>query len=283
MGYAHAQDTSRTWLNNFKEQASMEDAAYYRLHWLEDSVCRVNDFYLNDSLEMSGAYLTPQMEVKSGPFFFYYLDGSLSAKCFYKNNYLVGPFKSFYPEGHISVEGEYGDEYTMEERLEINRLSKNEVDSLNVKEGVWTYYHFNGRVSAKKEYDQGYLFSEIYWEDDGSETPSGKEVDRMPDFPGGDAALMQFLGKNITYPEEDLENNVSGTVKCAFLVDRTGNVKNARIVESVSPTIDAESLRVINLMPKWKPGLQENRCVEVEYNLPMKFSLNSGLPKKRKR
>jgi len=276
-----AQDTTRTWLNSLKESTTKGAASYYRLSWEEDSVWKINDYYLNGSLETSGAFLSMDTQKKTGPFFLYYRDGSLSTKCTYKDNYLIGSFKTLYPEGHTSVKGTYAEGLTIGERREINRSGENDMDSLSVKQGIWTYYHHNGRVSAKKDYDLGILFSEIYWEEDGTDTPPQTIVDRMPDFPGGSDAMMSFLGKNISYPKEDLDKKNSGTVVCAYTIDRQGHVKDIRIIESVSPGLDAEAIRVINLMPRWIPGKQENRTVEIEYELPIKFSLKTGSPGKK--
>jgi TonB family protein len=277
-----AQDTSLTWMNYAKETVSKDDARLYRLVWQADSLWRVNDYYLNDTLEMMGSFESPELEVKTGEFIFYYRDGTISHKCFYKDNYMVGPFEARYPEGHISVKGNYAVDLSREERLTINARDDKSEDSLSVKEGVWIYYHFNGRVSAKKDYDQGILFSETYWEDDGSNTPQGTQVDKMPEFPGGSDAMMRFLGENIMYPEEEKNKGISGKVICGFTIDRLGNIQNAHIVESVSPGFDSEVLRVVNIMPQWEPGKQENRNVEMEYELPVGFSFKGGRPKKKK-
>ncbi|MDP4189158.1 MAG: energy transducer TonB, partial [Bacteroidota bacterium] len=98
-------------------------------------------------------------------------------------------------------------------------------------------------------------------------------VEKMPEFPGGINALMKFLADNIKYPAQDIKEGKEGTVVIRFVVDKTGNVKNPEVLRSVNPEIDQEALRVVNLMPNWKPGLQKGIAVPVYFVLPVRFAL----------
>lgn len=98
-------------------------------------------------------------------------------------------------------------------------------------------------------------------------------VEHMPDFPGGQAALMQYLAKNIKYPTIAQENGTQGRVIVQFVVNRDGSIVDARVVRSVDPYLDKEALRVINSMPKWKPGMQRGKPVRVKYTVPVMFRL----------
>ena len=98
-------------------------------------------------------------------------------------------------------------------------------------------------------------------------------VEHMPEFPGGDEAMAKFLQKNIVYPESVMKANIQGKVYLSFVVDEKGNVRDAKILRGVHELLDAEALRVINLMPRWKPGTQGGRPVRVQFNLPIDFKL----------
>lgn len=98
-------------------------------------------------------------------------------------------------------------------------------------------------------------------------------VEQMPDFPGGMAALMQFLGKNIKYPTIAQENGTQGRVIVQFVVNKDGSIVDPRVVKSVDPYLDKEALRVIGTMPKWKPGMQRGKPVRVKYTVPVMFRL----------
>lgn len=121
-------------------------------------------------------------------------------------------------------------------------------------------------------------------------------VEQMPEFPGGEDAMLKFLAKNVRYPEVARDCGCQGTVFITFIVDEEGNVIQPRILraikgcedlqpgeklkpgeenpcESSSNTISSESIRVIKSMPKWVPGTQAGKPVRVQYNLPLKFTL----------
>lgn len=98
-------------------------------------------------------------------------------------------------------------------------------------------------------------------------------VENMPDFPGGQAALMQYLAKNIKYPTIAQENGTQGRVIVQFVVNKDGSIVDANVVRSVDPYLDKEALRVINTMPKWKPGMQRGKPVRVKFTVPVMFRL----------
>ncbi|MBR3080119.1 MAG: M56 family metallopeptidase [Prevotella sp.] len=98
-------------------------------------------------------------------------------------------------------------------------------------------------------------------------------VEQMPQFPGGPAALMQFLSQNVKYPVEAHKAGVQGRVIANFVVEKDGNITEARIVRSVHPSLDAEALRVIGSMPNWEPGMQNGEPVRVKYTVPITFKL----------
>jgi protein TonB len=95
----------------------------------------------------------------------------------------------------------------------------------------------------------------------------------MPSFPGGEAALMQYLSKNIKYPPFAEENNIQGRVICTFVVERDGSVTDIHIAKGVDPSLDKEAIRVVSGMPKWIPGRQNGQSVRVKYTLPVTFRL----------
>ena len=96
-------------------------------------------------------------------------------------------------------------------------------------------------------------------------------VEEMPQYPGGAQALLEFLNQNVQYPEEAEKAGIQGRVIATFVVEKDGSVSNARVVKSVDPLFDAEALRVINAMPKWKPGKQNGELVRVKYTVPLSF------------
>ena len=97
-------------------------------------------------------------------------------------------------------------------------------------------------------------------------------VDVMPQFPGGEAALMKFLADNIQYPKVH-EDGVPGRVFVRFIVTPEGSIEDVEVLKPLDPSCDKEALRVIKMMPKWIPGKQNGKPVYVYYTLPVTFRL----------
>jgi TonB family protein len=98
-------------------------------------------------------------------------------------------------------------------------------------------------------------------------------VEEMPEFPGGVTALRNFLAQSVKYPAEAVSKGVQGKVYVTFIVDKDGSTKNAKIARGVDPSLDAEALRVVSSLPKWKPGMQKGQAVAVQYTVPINFRL----------
>ena len=99
-------------------------------------------------------------------------------------------------------------------------------------------------------------------------------VENMPEFPGGDLGLMKYIQKNVKYPPIAKEYNITGKVYVSFIVDKIGNVTNVKIVRGVDKNLDAEALRVVKSLPKYKPGKQRGKPVRVMFTIPINFTLN---------
>lgn len=98
-------------------------------------------------------------------------------------------------------------------------------------------------------------------------------VEEQPEFPGGNAAMMKFLSDNIKYPVIAQENGIQGRVITNFVVERDGSITDVQVVRGVDPSLDKEAVRVIQSMPKWKPGKQRGSAVRVRFTLPVVFRL----------
>ena len=107
-------------------------------------------------------------------------------------------------------------------------------------------------------------------------TPFYEVVEQMPEYPGGIAASMEYIQKNMRYPEAAEKNGTQGRVTVQFIIDKEGNVTNPKVLRSVDKDLDAEAIRLVGAMPKWKPGMQKGKAVAVKYTLPVVFKLEGG-------
>ena len=119
-------------------------------------------------------------------------------------------------------------------------------------------------------------------------TQNGKEKntdidDELPSFPGGDAKLREWIKKNMKYPSYAKNNGIEGQVLVVFIVEKDGSISNAEVSWGVDPSLDQEALRIVNKMPKWKPGTQNGVAMRVKYRLPITFTLKKETIKEKSR
>lgn len=98
-------------------------------------------------------------------------------------------------------------------------------------------------------------------------------VEDPPSFPGGDEARIRFLSENIRYPQMARESGIQGTVFVTFVVETDGSVTDVRVLRGIGGGCDEEAIRVIQAMPNWNPGKQRGRPVRVQFNMPIRFTL----------
>ena len=98
-------------------------------------------------------------------------------------------------------------------------------------------------------------------------------VQKIPEFPGGWSAFMQWLTMNLKYPESAQKNKVQGTVVVSFIVNKDGSIASTKVSTSADPVLDAEALRVMKMMPKWKPGMDRNKVCRTMIAVPVVFKL----------
>ena len=118
-----------------------------------------------------------------------------------------------------------------------------------------------------------------------NQKPQGEEVftvvEKMPEYPGGEEERVNFLVKNIKYPEEARKNGISGTVFITFIIEKSGEITNIKVLKGVDEILDNEAIRVISIMPDWKPGMQRGKPVRVQFNMPIQFNLDTGAKKNK--
>ena len=98
-------------------------------------------------------------------------------------------------------------------------------------------------------------------------------VEQNPEFPGGEEARLKFLRKHINYPRIAKEKGIQGIVVVGFIIEKDGSITNVIIVRGKDPSLDEEALRIVKLMPKWKPAMQKGKPVRCTLTMPITFKL----------
>lgn len=99
-------------------------------------------------------------------------------------------------------------------------------------------------------------------------------VEQQPSFPGGREELFKYLAYNVRYPIDAAKNKIEGRVLITFVVEHDGSISNVNVANSVYPSLDKESIRVVSGMPKWIPGKANGKTIRVKYTIPITFRLN---------
>ncbi len=115
-----------------------------------------------------------------------------------------------------------------------------------------------------------YLIDNSVKQDDG---PVYMYCEKMPEFPGGEIAFIEYVKKKLTYPSGAISDKIEGRVTVKFIIRKNGAPSNVQIIKSLRSDVDNECLKVISNMPKWNPGMINGKVVSVSYSIPIRFLL----------
>ena len=131
-----------------------------------------------------------------------------------------------------------------------------------------------GDIVEVDDVTEGFIAPEVGEVEDSDMVDVYTIVEQMPEFPGGEAELIHYISKNIHYPQAAKEKGIQGRVFIGFVIEKDGSVSNVRNLRSVDSELDAEAMRVVESMPKWKPGMHNGEYVRVSYQIPIHFKLD---------
>lgn len=224
-----------------------QDTTYYDHDWKKVSFMSKAQYY--EIIQRDQADTNKAIETT------YFISGQIKMQksySVYKDKKLDGKLKEWYENGQIRRDIDYKD------------------DKLNGR--VLTYWD-NGKPKRIDNFENDKLIDGKCINSDGKETIH-YDYEKMPEFPGGINALTQYLIKEIRYPNKSRRKGIEGRVVVGFIVNKNGTMSDIKIVESVNDELDQEAMRVLNKIPKWKPGMIDGEAVRVAFNLPIKFTLN---------
>ena len=279
------------------KKSTENQAAYYRIATRNEEgrlSGLVKEYYLNDKIRKVTEYEEGNRE---GRELSYYPNGQQETELRFEKGRQVGPSQSWYANGQLKEMGttevrEKQDVYRIE--AYYDSTGKVLVDHGNgdyvsfheeggifrkgnytdgYQQGQWLEYDSDGTLNFSEKFDRGELIEGIRYEKDGS-TSTYTILEQMPEYVGGQPALMNYLASQISYPRKSRRQGIQGTVFVNFIVAKTGQIVEVAVVKGIGEECDAEAVRVISKMPPWKPGFQRGKAVPVRYTLPIKFKLN---------
>ena len=247
---AIAQDT--TYYDLLWRSSSKDNAAYFRTAVKTNDGWQVADHYLSGRVQMTGSYADDSFHVKQGPFVFYDEKGIPNHRCGYLAGKLDGPDTTYYPNGHKQLVG------------------RNKNDEM---QGDWTGYYPNGRISGKVVYEKGKQVSGRFFHEDGSPNTTMTVFMREAEYPGGVPQFLRFLNKTLRYPDTAVNYEIQGTVVVSFKVSKEGKASEFKVIKAVDPSLDAEALRVLKMMPDWEPAITGGVYCDSYFKQPVVFHL----------
>jgi TonB family protein len=298
-----------SYLTDGRYVSTRERADYVRIVSVPDSgsnLYNIVDYYRNDSKRLIGKtskIFPPQFE---GQCVIFYRNGKKAMVLNYKNDLLVGEAYVFYPNGNLYLEKQYPDNGDKFNDINNNFLIKANYDSLGAtlvkngngyykgyegnfkyidvegpvkngkRDGVWKGTNKNLGVTYTENYKNG-VFIEGTSIDQTGQAVNYTSVNAVPPrFKGGEAGFIRYIKKNIKYPDEARRLGIQGKVMVSFVVEKDGSVSDVQVARPVSPSIDAEAIRVVENSSRWVPGMQYGRPVRVMYSVPISFTLPSN-------
>lgn len=256
--------------NEEGEKTTVMDSAIYYEEGVQNAEGKwegeVKTYDLTNKLTDNSHYKNGKLDGES---ISYYKNGNMHQKTNWQNGDLIGMEYRWYKNGQKNEEREWVEPFVSYKVYNYwDSTGKQTV--VNGTGEVVEYMH--GAPCFRETYKKGNLVKGISYGENNKEYPYTIRH-TMPEFPGGIAELMRYLGKNIRYPSEAYKNNIYGKVVVAFVIGRDGKVKD---ITTTSPRIgyglEEEAVRVIANMPLWKPGIQDGRVVAVRYSLPVNFN-----------
>ena len=273
--YSGHSQTDTVYFDHKWEVTSRANAEYYRLRTNEPGGFKAEDHYMkNGNLQMTGHLIVVgDSNLRNGDFVYYYEDGSKSSEGEFKHENRIGLWKYYNDSG-----------LTSENRYENDKLEGTSVYYYSGGKTVWYTENYKDNKSdgeLKSFYKTGKIKRKEYHTANSKEVTGkcyneqGKEIPFTPfeQMPESGYNLMGYLSNNLKYPEKDRRKNVEGRVIVKFVVYEDGSINDVTVIQHVSKKIDAEAVRVIRGMPKWKPGVQDDKIVKVYFTQPITFKL----------
>jgi protein TonB len=149
-------------------------------------------------------------------------------------------------------------------------------------DGERVSYYRGGQLKRRETYVQDSMLSGLCYNEDGSARPF-TQFQRQPEYPGGEPALFKYISDNMVYPKLALENGIQGSVVTTFVVNKDGSVSDVTVLKDIGAGCGTEAARLIQGMSQWTPGYADDEPVKVRYTLPLKFKLESGRKKKKRK
>ena len=268
------------YFNRQWQQCSRDSAYYYREVFAgtgKKVQFQVKDYYPSGKLQMEGTFLSIHPDRKDGHFVYYYSNGNKMQEADYLENEPTGVYQEWYANSKPKIysvikDGNLDGPYKTWSESGVPQLDvvyRN--GNLN---GKFVSFYENGMPVRDDRYRNGELVNKQCYTRSGKDTLWFPYL-QMPQFPGGENKLSEYIDKEMIYPKEALQMQREGQVTVEFSIERDGRISKVSILKSDREYFNSEALRLVSSFPKWIPGRKDGQLVEVTLSLPIRFILKN--------
>ncbi|OUJ75402.1 hypothetical protein BXP70_05155 [Hymenobacter crusticola] len=271
------QSLPAVYLNARNQETVPDSATHYRVvnQKEETGGYGMREYSLAGTLLLQGTLSAIDPPVRNGVFTWFHPSGAKASQVQYHNDKANGLYLAWYEDGRVRQRGEYMSGRRTGRWLSVHRNGQKRSEGhyvLGRPHGEWRYYFNTGQLSAVERLSQGRSMSLALYQADGTPSSAGGPRRQAPAFPGGEAALLDYLARNTVYPKTARQRNIIGSVHVSYTVGEDGQVGQIHIARGLSPEIDSEARRVVASLPAFQPGHEYNVPTAMTYTLPIHFA-----------
>lgn len=273
-----AQNLKKIYLDEKFNIVPEKKATYYKTVHRDSTnrkIWKTNTYFTDDKLYSVNFSHDDNGDFRTGPFWAFFRNGNYSIKGTYCDSTkakICGVYENYYENGVVKNRTNVvNDEVcgVVEEFYETGILKRKVYSCNNTIKGDFYEYYPTGKLDSKKTYDdKGVLKKDEYFKEDGSISQYTN-----PEFGGGELAQKQFINHMLVYPKSARRKNIEGKVVISFDVCEDGNVCDFKVEDSPHEILSEEAMRVVALMPTWKPAVRDGVNIRTKFYLPIQFTL----------
>ncbi|UOG74034.1 TonB family protein [Hymenobacter tibetensis] len=271
------------YLNDQNVEAVPDSATHYRLIDHKNELLgtyAMREYSLSGTLLLRGTLSSIDPLIRSGVLTWYHPNGSKAAQVHYRSDEADGIYVAWYEDGRVSQRGEYAQGQRVGSWISVHRNGQKRSKgtyTMGQPTGEWRYYYDTGQLSAIELLSREKGPALAFFNEDASPYVGRLRKRQLPQFPGGEEALLNFVAHNTIYPKNTRRKGITGKVYVRYTVGEDGRVGQVAVVRGLAPEADQEARRVVASLPVFEPGREYNVPTAMTFTVPIHFAPNFSL------
>lgn len=278
-----AQSMPAIYLNSRDVATVPDSATHYRVIERRNELLgtyTMREYSISGTLLLRGTLASLDPVIRTGLLTWYHPNGAKSAQVHYRDDEADGVFVAWYEDGRVSQRGEYENGQRVGAWVSVHRNGQRRSKgsyTAGRPTGEWRYFYDTGQLSAIELLDREKGRALAFFNEDGSPYVGKLQTRQLPQFAGGDEALLNFVARNTIYPKNTRRKGITGKVYVSYTVGEDGSVGQVRVVQGLAPEADMEARRLVASLPAFLPGREYNVPTAMTFTVPIHFSPSFSL------